>query len=43
MRIEVQAGERLVVIGKKGQGTSSFVNMLIGSMKKIEGSIFMCG
>jgi ABC-type transport system involved in cytochrome bd biosynthesis fused ATPase/permease subunit len=32
-----------MVIGKKGQGTSSFINMLIGSMKKIEGSVFMCG
>jgi ABC-type transport system involved in cytochrome bd biosynthesis fused ATPase/permease subunit len=31
------------VIGKKGQGISSFVHMLIGSMKKIKGSVFLGG
>jgi hypothetical protein len=32
-----------VVIGKKGQGISSFVHTLIGSMKKIKGSVYLSG
>jgi ABC-type branched-subunit amino acid transport system ATPase component len=35
--------ERLVVIGKKGQGISSFVHTLVGSMKKIKGNVFLSG
>lgn len=41
--IELKEQERLVVIGKKGQGISSFVHMLVGSMKKIKGSVFLSG
>ena len=33
----------LSVIAKKGQGTSSFVHMLVGSMKKIKGNVFLSG
>ena len=32
-----------MVIGKKGQGISSFVHMLVGSMKKIKGNVFLSG
>jgi ABC-type transport system involved in cytochrome bd biosynthesis fused ATPase/permease subunit len=32
-----------LVVGKKGQGISSFVHMLVGSMKKIKGSVFLSG
>lgn len=41
--MQLEAKERLLVIGKKGQGISSFVHMLIGSMKKIKGSVFLSG
>ena len=41
--IQVRSGDRLVVIGKKGQGISSFVHTLIGSMKKIKGSVYLSG
>lgn len=41
--MELKAGERLGVIGKKGQGSSSFVHMLVGSMKKIKGNAFLSG
>lgn len=43
VQLELKKGERLVVIGKKGQGISSFVHMLVGSMKKIKGSVFLSG
>ena len=43
MQVDLKAGERLLVIGKKGQGISSFVQMLVGSMKKIKGSVFLSG
>lgn len=43
MQLELKAHERLLVIGKKGQGISSFVHMLIGSMKKIKGNVFLSG
>jgi len=41
--VEIQGKERLLVIGKKGQGITSFVHMLVGSMKKIKGSVFLSG
>ena len=41
--IEIKGGDRLIVIGKKGQGISSFVHSLIGSMKKIKGNIYLGG
>lgn len=42
-QIDIKGSERLSVIGKKGQGTSSFVHMLVGSMKKIKGNVFLSG
>ena len=41
--LELKKSERLMVIGKKGQGISSFVHMLVGSMKKIKGNVFLSG
>ena len=43
IQIDLKTGERLGVIGKKGQGSSSFVHMLVGLMKKIKGSAFLSG
>jgi ABC-type polysaccharide/polyol phosphate transport system ATPase subunit len=43
VQIELKGGERLGIIGKKGQGSSSFVHMLVGSMKKIKGNAFLSG
>ena len=43
VHLEVRDKERLLVIGKKGQGITSFVHMLVGSMKKIKGSVFLSG
>lgn len=42
-QIDISPGERLAVIGKKGSGSSSFVHMLVGNMKKIKGSVFLNG
>ena len=42
-QIEIKSGERLSVIGKKGQGISSFMHMLVGSLKKVKGSVFLSG
>jgi ATP-binding cassette subfamily B protein len=43
IQVDLKGGERLGVIGKKGQGSSSFVHMLVGSMKKIKGNVFLSG
>ena len=43
IQIDLEGGQRLVVLGKKGQGRSSFVHMLIGLMKKIKGCVFLNG
>ena len=43
IQIDLEGGQRLAVLGKKGQGRSSFVHMLVGSMKKIKGSVFLKG
>ena len=43
IQIDIKSLERLSVIAKKGQGTSSFVHMLVGSMKKIKGNVFLSG
>ncbi len=31
----------MIVLGKKGQGKKSFLRMLLGQMKKIQGSVFI--
>ena len=43
IQIDLKTGERLGVIGKKGQGSSSIVHMWVGLMKKIKGSAFLSG
>ena len=43
IQVELEGGQRLTVLGKKGQGRSSFVHMLTGLMKKIKGSVFLRG
>lgn len=39
----MRAGEKLLVIGRKGQGSSSFVKMLVGNLKKIRGGFYLNG
>ncbi len=39
--VELKLGDRLIVLGKKGQGKKSFLRMLLGQMKKIQGSVFI--
>ncbi len=39
--MELKPGDRLIILGKKGQGKTSFLRMLIGQMKKIKGSVFI--
>jgi ABC-type protease/lipase transport system fused ATPase/permease subunit len=41
--VDLKRGERLLVIGKKGQGISSFMHMLVGSMKKVKGNVSLHG
>jgi ABC-type multidrug transport system ATPase subunit len=45
--IHLKAGSRLIVLGKKGQGKSSFIKTIVGLMKKDPnndgGSIHMNG
>lgn len=41
--MDLKGGERLLVIGKKGQGISSFMHMLVGSMKKVKGNVSLYG
>lgn len=43
LELDLKGGQRLGVIGKKGQGSSSFIHMLVGSMKKIKGNVFLSG
>lgn len=38
-QIEVNKGERLVVLGRKGQGNSMFLNFLLGELKILSGSL----
>lgn len=41
--IEAHAGDRIVVLGRKGQGSTTFLNMLAGSVRVVSGQIFMKG
>jgi len=41
--IEVEKGSRLIVLGKKGQGKTSFLRMVLGQMKKVSGTVFVNG
>jgi len=41
--ILLQPGERLTVIGKKHSGCSSFLEMMVGNMKRVRGKIYMRG
>lgn len=37
--ISIEKGERLILIGKKNSGCSSFLEMIVGNMKKVSGKI----
>lgn len=42
-QIEVNQGERLVVLGRKGQGSSLFLSMLVGEIPISKGSMRLQG
>ena len=42
-QIEVAQGERLVVLGRKGQGSSLFLSMLVGEIPINKGSLRLQG
>jgi ABC-type transport system involved in cytochrome c biogenesis ATPase subunit len=37
LEINIKPGNRLIVLGKKGQGKSSFLKIFIGLLEKIKG------
>ncbi len=39
--MELKPGGRLIILGKKGQGKTSFLRMIMGQMKKIKGAVFI--
>ena len=41
--IEVSPGERLLIVSRKGQGRSSFINMITGFMKRVDGGVRING
>jgi len=41
--ILLQPGERLCLLGKKNSGCSTFLEMLVGNMKKVKGKINISG
>lgn len=41
--IVVEPGERLILLGKKHSGRSSFLQMLVGNMKRVKGKISITG
>lgn len=42
-QIELSPGERLMVVSRKGQGRTSFINMINGFMKIIDGEVRLNG
>jgi ABC-type sugar transport system ATPase subunit len=41
--IEAKAGDRVVVLGRRGQGSSTFLNMIAGLVRITEGQISLNG
>lgn len=41
--ISLQPGERLCLLGKKRAGLSSFLEMLVGNLKKVRGKVYIRG
>lgn len=41
--IEAKAGDRIIVLGRRGQGSSTFLNMMAGIVKIISGQISIKG
>ena len=41
--VTLQPGERLCLLGKKRSGLSSFLEMLVGNMKKVRGKVYIRG
>lgn len=37
--IELKSGDRLVVLGRKGQGTSTFLHFLMGELNLMKGAL----
>ena len=42
-KIKVKAGERLVILGRKGQGSTTFLKMLAGRIHLASGNIHLNG